>query len=35
MRRQIVALSAIVLLSTGLAAGYGWYTEGQWYAQEP
>jgi hypothetical protein len=35
MRKQLVALAGVVLLTAGLAMGYDWYTHGKWYAREP
>jgi len=35
MRRQIVALAGVVLLTVGLALGYDWYIHEKWYAREP
>lgn len=35
MRRQIVALTGVVLLTAGLAWGYDWYIHEKWYAKEP
>src|SRR5574337_359626 len=35
MRKQIVAVAGIVLLTIGLASGYQWYTEGKWFAEVP
>lgn len=35
MRRQIVSVAGVVLLTIGLASGYQWYTEGKWFASVP
>lgn len=35
MRKQLVAVAGIVLLTVGLATGYQWYTEGKWFATVP
>ncbi|MBI2455703.1 MAG: hypothetical protein HYV46_06160 [candidate division NC10 bacterium] len=35
MRKQIVAIAGIVLLTAGLALGYDWYIHERWYAREP
>lgn len=35
MRKQILAVVGVVLLTIGLAAGYQWYTEGKWFASVP